>query len=73
MDFKFSTPQAARSAAIVLQTQAEQLLDKKIKITARADGSRVIIDFPHLSPQKKKVADYTAKRLAELMRNLERA
>ena len=37
----------------------------------RSDGSRVTIAFPALSPRKKKVAVYTAKRLAALMRTLE--
>ena len=69
MEFVFGSNQAARSAAAVLQTQLEQLANKKIMV--RSDGSRVTIAFPALSPRKKKVAVYTAKRLAALMRTLE--
>ncbi len=71
MEFEFESKKAAESATPVLQTQLEQIAGKKI--VARADGSRVLIALPPLSARKKKVALYTAKRLAELMRNLERA
>lgn len=69
MEFEFRTGSGAGAAAAVLKNQLEQLVNKKI--TAHADGSRITIAFPSLSGQKKKVADYTAKRLAELMRSLQ--
>ncbi len=71
MEFEFGTHEAALSAAPVLQTQLEQIAGSKVG--AKADGSRVLLSLPPLSAQKKKVAVYTAKRLAELMRSLERA
>ncbi len=71
MEFDFATHNAARSAAPVLQKQLEQIAGKKI--AARADGSRVLITLPPLPARKKKVVHYTAERLAELLRCLERA
>ena len=69
MEFAFGSKDSAASAARVLKTQIEQVADKTI--TVRSDGSRVIISLPELPPRKKKVVEYTATRLAALMRNLE--
>ena len=71
MEFEFGSNQAAKAAIPVFSTQLEAITKKKVKITA--DGSLVNVILPSLPPQKKKVAEYTAQRLAELMQTLEKA
>lgn len=69
MEFEFGNSASARAAMPVLQTQLEQIAGKKL--IGGAKGACVLVSFPPLSARKKKVVDYTAKRLAALMRSLQ--
>ncbi len=70
MEFEFASQCAAKAAIPVFRTQLEAITKRGVK--AGAKGSIVNVILPALSPQKKKVAEYTAKRLAALMQTLEK-
>ena len=71
MEFSFTSMASAKAAVPIFRTQLFPITKKKVGV--EASGNTVNAVLPSVAPQKKKVAEYTAQRLAELMRTLEKA